>query len=108
LEKEIKRGESMFIIGNLFSALGVVLRVLINFETAVIIIAAILSWIPQAYSFRIYHVFRDLADIVERPIRKFIPPLGFIDITPLIALLVLLFIDRFLAQSLIDLGWRLR
>ncbi|AMW32239.1 YggT family protein [Fervidobacterium changbaicum] len=98
----------MFILGNFFYAVGVVLRVAINFETAVIIIAAILSWIPQAYSFRVYHILRDLADIVERPLRRVIPTIGYIDITPLVAILVLIFLDRFLAQSLIDLGWRLR
>jgi YggT family protein len=98
----------MFILGNFFSAIGIVLRILINFETAVIVISAILSWIPQAYSFKLYHILRDLADIVERPIRKYVPLLGTIDITPLIALLLLVFLDRFLAQSLIDLGWRLR
>lgn len=98
----------MFILGNFFYAVGVVLRVAINFETAVIIIAAILSWIPQAYSFRVYHILRDLADIVERPLRRVIPTIGYIDITPLVAILILIFLDRFLAQSLIDLGWRLR
>jgi YggT family protein len=98
----------MFVIGNFFYAIGIVLRMLINFETSVIIIAAILSWIPQAYSFRLYHILRELADIVERPIRRIIPPIGYIDITPLIAILLLVFLDRFLAQSLIDLGWRLR
>jgi len=98
----------VFILGNFFSAIGYVLRVAINFEIIIVIITAILSWIPGIYSFRLYHILRDIAEIVERPIRKIIPPLGYIDITPLIAILVLVFLDRFLAQSLIDLGWRLR
>ncbi|MEJ5257800.1 MAG: YggT family protein [Fervidobacterium sp.] len=98
----------MFILGNFFYAVGVVLRVAINFEVTVIIIAAILSWIPQIYQFRIYHILRGLADLVEKQIRKIVPPIGYIDITPLIAILLLIFLDRFLAQSLIDLGWRLR
>lgn len=91
-----------------FSAIGYVLRIAINFEMTVIIIAAILSWIPGMYSFRLYHILRDIAEIVERPIRKLVPPLVYIDITPLVAILLLVFLDRFLAQSLIDLGWRLR
>ncbi|MGQ9856490.1 MAG: YggT family protein [Fervidobacterium sp.] len=98
----------MFILGNFFYAVGVVLRAAINFEVTVIIIAAILSWIPGVYQFRIYHALRAIADLVERQIRKFIPPIGYVDITPLIAILLLIFLDRFLAQSLIDLGWRLR
>lgn len=98
----------MFFLGNFFSAIGYVLRVAINFEIAVIIIGAILSWIPgMAYS-RFYQALREMADIVERPIRRYVPPIGYVDITPLIALLLLVFLDRFLAQSLIELGWRLR
>ncbi|MCX7653132.1 MAG: YggT family protein [Fervidobacterium sp.] len=98
----------MFVLGNFFSATGYVLRVAINFEIVVIIVASILSWIPGAYSFRFYQALREIADIVERPMRRLIPPFGYIDITPLIAILVLIFLDRFLAQSLIELGWRLR
>lgn len=98
----------MFIIGNFFSAIGYVLRIFINFEIGVIIISAFLSWIPNAYSFKFYHVLREIAEIVERPLRKLIPPFGYIDITPLIAVLILVFFDHFLAQSLIELGWRLK
>ncbi|MGC8819528.1 MAG: YggT family protein [Fervidobacterium sp.] len=98
----------MFILGNFFSAIGYVLRVFINFEITIIIISAILSWIPGVYSSRIYHVFKELAELVERPLRRYIPLIGYLDITPFIAILVLIFIDRFIAQSLIDLGWRLR
>lgn len=98
----------MFVLGNFFSAIGYVLRVAINFEIAVIVIAALLSWIPGLTYTRLYQSLRGLADVVERPLRRFIPPVGFIDITPLVALLLLIFIDRFIAESLIELGWRLR
>ncbi|ODN31000.1 YggT family protein [Fervidobacterium thailandense] len=98
----------MFILGNFFYAVGYVLRILINFETTVIIIAAVLSWIPQLQYTRLYRALMDLADIVERPIRRFVPPIGYIDLTPLIAILLLVFLDKFLVQSLIDLGWRLK
>ncbi|MFN3328003.1 MAG: YggT family protein [Fervidobacterium sp.] len=98
----------MFILGNFFSAIGYVLQVFINFEMVVIIVAAILSWIPNAYSFKFYHALRQLADLIERPLRRIIPPIGIVDITPLIAVLLLIFLDRFLAQSLIELGLRLK
>ncbi|MFN3691644.1 MAG: YggT family protein [Fervidobacterium sp.] len=98
----------MFILGNFFSAIGYVLQVFINFEMIVIIVAAIFSWIPNAYSFRFYHALRQMADWIERPLRRIIPPIGFVDITPLVAILLLIFLDRFLAQSLIELGWRLK
>jgi len=98
----------VFILGNFFYAVGYVLRILINLETTVIVIAAILSWIPQLQFTKLYRALRDLADIVERPIRRLVPPLGYIDITPLLAILLLVFLDKFLVQSLIDLGLKLR
>ena len=98
----------MFVLGNFFSAVGIVLRVFVDFETAVIIISAILSWIPGIRQFGFYNFLRNLADIVERPLRRFIPNIGYVDITPLIAILILIFVDRFLAQTLIDLGWTLK
>ncbi|HQG02149.1 MAG TPA: YggT family protein, partial [Fervidobacterium sp.] len=55
-----------------------------------------------------YHFLRSLSDLIERPLRRFIPNIGYVDITPIIAILILVFIDQFLAQTLIDLGLRLR
>jgi len=98
----------MFVLGNLLSAIGIVLRVFIDIETAVIIISAILSWIPGIQQFGFYHFLRSLSDLIERPLRRFIPNIGYVDITPIIAILILVFIDQFLAQTLIDLGLRLR
>ncbi len=94
----------MFVLGNLFIALGYVLRTVIQFEIIVIVASAILSWIPGVQYHRFYQALRDIADIVERPLRRFIPPIGMIDITPFIAILLLVFIDGFLVQSVLDLG----
>ncbi len=94
----------MFVLGNFFIALGYVLKTVIQFEIIVIIVSAILSWIPGVQYHRIYQALRDLADIVERPLRRIVPPIGMVDLTPFIAILLLIFIDGFLVQSIIDLG----
>jgi YggT family protein len=55
---------------------------------AIVLIAAVLSWVgsqmPSAFS-----VFADLARPFLRPFRRLIPPLGGIDLSPLVLLLVL-------------------
>ncbi|SHH21125.1 YggT family protein [Thermosipho atlanticus] len=96
----------MFIIGNFLIGLGVAFRILFNIETAIIVISAILSWIPEART--LYYYLQSLADIVERPIRRIIPRIGPVDVSPIIAIVLLVFLDRFLIQSIIDLGYYLK
>ncbi|MBO8140007.1 MAG: YggT family protein [Thermosipho sp. (in: Bacteria)] len=96
----------MFLIANFLIGFGYAIRVLFNIEIIIIIISAFLSWIPQARSF--YYYFQSLADIVEKPLRKIIPRIGPVDISPIIAIVLLVFLDRFLAQSIIDLGFLLK
>ncbi|MDK2885848.1 MAG: YggT family protein [Thermosipho sp. (in: thermotogales)] len=96
----------MFIIANFLIGIGFALRVLLNIEIVIIVISALLSWIPDARS--LYYYFQSLADIVERPIRKVIPRIGPVDISPILAIVLLVFLDKFLVQSIIDLGFYLK
>ena len=75
-----------------------------------IIINAILSWLV-AFDVvnlrnRFVYQFSRVLDVVTRPVlrpfQKFIPPLGGIDITPLIALIVLQGIKIYLWSALIN------
>jgi len=98
----------MFVVGNLLNAIATVLRIFIYTEIIAIIVSALLSWISPLVYNPIRYFFSSLADIVEKPLRKFIPPLGSVDLTPFIAILLLIFIDSFLVQTLFDLAVRLR
>jgi YggT family protein len=67
-----------------------------------IIIRAVLSWvqIPSLYSLSVilYH----LTEPVLRPVRRFVPPhkMGGIDVSPIIVILIILFIDSFVLKSM--------
>ncbi len=98
----------VFVVGNLLRAIAIVLRIFIYTEMVAIIISALLSWVSPFVYNPIRYFFASLADIIERPLRRFIPPLGPIDITPFIAILILIFLDSFLVQTLFDLAVRLR
>ncbi|RAO98934.1 hypothetical protein PW5551_06975 [Petrotoga sp. 9PW.55.5.1] len=99
----------MFVIANLLLALASVLRIMIVFFELCIIISALLSFImPFQYS-KIRVFIDSSANIILNPIRKFIPTvIGSIDFSPMIAFLILFFLDRFLVQSLLELGYLLR
>ena len=102
----------MFILGNFLYGLGVVFNLFMDFEITVIIVGAILSWIrPMLYSYKFDRIFfgiEALSSIVLKPLRRFIPPIGVIDITPMIGLFVLIFLKYFIGNSLIYMGLMLR
>lgn len=96
----------MFIISNLLYAIALVLRIIISVESFCIIVSAILSWLPfhGAFSYFCY----SMAELINRPVRRFIPPVGPIDIAPMVSILLLIFTDAFLVRSLFDLAEVLR
>ena len=96
----------MFVIANFVWAIAIVLRILIYFEMFAVIISAILSWFPF-YS-PIKHFFDAMAYPILAPIRRMIPPVYMFDFSPLIAILILVFLDAFLVRTLMDLAVRLR
>ncbi|KAF2956621.1 YggT family protein [Marinitoga sp. 38H-ov] len=99
----------MFILANLFYSLAVVLRIVINFFEISIIISAIFSFISFNYHHPIRHFFDSVAEIVERPIRRYFNlTFGMFDFTPFVAILLLILLDNFLVTTLFDLARILR
>ncbi len=87
--------------------MAVVLLQLINWVFTLysfaIIARALLSWFRPRY----YHpVARFLIQITEpllAPLRRYIPPVSGLDITPMVALLILWFVERLLQTLLLML-----
>ena len=97
----------MFILGNLFIAIGYVLRIVIIFFEFCIIVSSLLSFFMPYYN-KFRGFVDSVSNIILNPIIRFIPTiLGSFDFSPMIGLLLLIFLDRFLIQSLLDLGLRL-
>jgi YggT family protein len=63
------------------------LSLIITLLTVMLIIQAVLSWIqPQSH---VQYFLHQLSDPLLRPIRNFMPLIGGIDVSPLVALLIL-------------------
>lgn len=92
----------MILFANFLIAVSKIIEIVLMIYMWIIIIRAILSWvqIPSLYSVSV--VLYYLTEPVLKPVRKFIPPykLGGIDISPMIIILLILFIDSFLVKSL--------
>ncbi|NQF13996.1 YggT family protein [Brevibacillus sp. HB1.3] len=56
-----------------------------------IIAYILMSWVPQMRSTGIGQLLERLVEPYLAPFRRFIPPLGFIDISPIVALIALRF-----------------
>ena len=97
----------MFVLGNLLLALAKILHLLLTFYMWIIIARAIVSWVsPDPYN-PIVRFLYNVTEPVLYAIRRRIPIFfGGIDFSPLIAILVIMFLDNFLVPSLAGLALR--
>jgi YggT family protein len=95
----------MFIFGNVILGIAEVLDWILVAYMWVIIIRALISWVnPDPYN----PIVRVLATVTEpalRPIRKLAPPhrVG-IDLSPMIAILIIIFLRIAVVRTLIRIG----
>jgi YggT family protein len=74
----------------------------------IIIISALISWVnPDPYN-PIVRFLHSVTDPVLRPIRKRLGMAMGIDISPLIVILIIMFIKHFIIASLFDIASRMR
>ncbi len=96
----------MDIIGFFFVALARVLNIVLSLYFWIVIIAALLSWVrPDPYN-PIVRFLRAMTDPVFYRIRRWMPFLmiGGFDLTPIVVLLAIQFLQWFLVPTLMRLG----
>lgn len=99
----------MFIASNLLNALATILDIALTAYYWIIIVRAVVSWVNADPWNPIVQFLHRATDPVLRPIQRMLPTRGWgIDFSPLVAILAIIFVQRFLVASLNDLAWRLR
>ena len=98
----------MFVMKNLIFAVATILDYVLLAYMWILVIRALLSWVnPDPYN----PIVRALYSITEPVLsflrRKFPLMAGTIDFSPLVAILVIVFLQRFLVKTLIDLSARI-
>jgi YggT family protein len=90
----------MFLLGYFLQALAGVLHVLLMAAMLVIIARAVLSWVsPDPYN-PIVRIIIQLSEPLLYPVRKRLPFMGGLDLSPMLVILVMIFLDNFLVPSL--------
>ncbi len=95
----------MVVISTLIEAIAQILHMVLNIYIWVVIISALITWVkPDPYN-PIVQVLHRLTEPVYLRIRNYIPTVfGGIDLTPIIVIISLQFIDLFLVKLLFNLA----
>ena len=97
----------MFVLSNFIRALASVADIILSIFYWLILIRALISWVnPDPHNMIVQFLYRATEPILQ-PIRRILPSMG-IDISPIIAFLVIIFFRGFIVATLIDISYRLQ
>ena len=98
----------MFVFGNFIIGLAKVIDIVLTLYMWIIIIRALITWVnPDPYN-QIVIFLNRITEPVLRPIRRKLPfnSMG-MDFSPFIVVLIIIFLQYFLVQTIIQLAQRL-
>ncbi len=97
----------MFVLSNFIDALAAVINILLTIMYWLILVRALISWVnPDPFNPIVQFLVRVTEPVLE-PVRRLLPPMG-IDISPIIVFFIIIFLQRFLINSLYDVAMRLQ
>ena len=98
----------MFIFANLLNAVTYLLDTLLTIYMYIIIARAIISWVnPDPYN-PIVRFLNQVTEPVLFRVRRVLPAMGGLDLSPLLVLLAIIFLQKFVVGSLFDIVHRLK
>lgn len=97
----------MFVAGNILQGLAYVLDTVLFLYMWLIIIRALISWVnPDPWNPIVQFLMR-ATDPVLIVIRRRVGLLGGIDVSPIVAILLIMFLQYAVVQTIRDIGFRL-
>lgn len=92
-------------IGNIIVGAGYVLQMLLQFYMFIVVCNALISWINPGPINRFVLVLRALSEPAQAPLRRLVPPYRFgIDLSPVLVIVIIAFMQYAVARNLILLG----
>jgi len=92
----------MILFANFLLAASRVIHIALTIYIWIIVGRVILSWIRVPSLYQVAVIIYRVTEPVLKPVRKFVPPykMGGLDISPMIVILILWFIDMFVVRSM--------
>lgn len=90
----------MFILGNFLGALAKLIYLLSNAYIWIVIARAVISWVNADPYNPIVRFLVQVTDPVLHKIRRWLPPLGGLDLSPMILIFAIIFLQSFLVPTL--------
>ncbi|MGE4561215.1 MAG: YggT family protein [Desulfobulbus sp.] len=98
----------MFMLGNFLMAVAKLINFVLSAYIWIVIARAVISWVnPDPYN-PIVRFLRQVTDPVLMYIRRYIPIMGGLDLSPMILILVIIFLQSFLVPTLQQLAMNLQ
>lgn len=98
----------MFLFSNFISASATLIGYVLTLYMWLIIIRALLSWVnPDPYNPIVQILYR-LTEPALSAVRQRMPDIGGLDLSPIVVLLVIFFLQSFLVRSLYDIANMMR
>ena len=98
----------MYVVGNFISALAQVLGIILNIYMWIIVVRAIASWFAMDPYNPIYQFLIRITEPVLGRIRRVLPiSAGMVDLSPIVAILAIFFLQNFLVKTIIMWASRL-
>ena len=95
----------MFVLSNFLKASASIVDIVLSIFYWLILIRALISWVnPDPHNTIVQFLYRATEPILT-PIRRMLPPMG-IDLSPIIAFLVIIFLKGFIVATLMDMSYR--
>ena len=98
----------MFVIGNFLAAIAKILDIALTLYMWIIIARAVVSWVNPDPRNPIIRFLNTVTEPVLYRIRRLLPiSFGGIDFSPILVLLVIVFVQSFLVRSLAEMAMRM-
>ena len=97
----------MFVLANLLSATAAALNLVLTLYMWIVIARALISWVNPDPRNPIVRFLYNATEPVLYRVRRVVPYMGGIDFSPLLVIIVIIFLQRFLVGSLDDLAFRM-
>lgn len=98
----------MFMFSNFLLALAKLINIILSAYIWIVIARAVISWVNADPYNPIVRFLVQVTDPLLSRIRRFLPPLGGIDLSPMLLILVIVFLQSFLVPTLQQIALSLR